>query len=56
MISNRSDRFFPGRKAMRHHDVVIVGGGAGGIAAAASLLRRRPSLDVAIIVPSEDHF
>lgn len=41
---------------MRNHDVVIVGGGAGGIAAAASLLRRRPSLDVAIIEPSEDHF
>lgn len=41
---------------MRHHDVVIVGGGAGGIAAAASLLRRRPSLDVAIIERSEDHY
>lgn len=41
---------------MRSHDVVIVGGGAGGIAAAASLLRRRPSLDVAIIEPSETHY
>lgn len=41
---------------MRNHDVVIVGGGAGGIAAAASLLRRRPSLDVAIIEPSADHY
>ena len=41
---------------MRNHDVVIVGGGAAGIAAAASLLRRRPSLDVAIIDPSEDHY
>jgi len=37
------------------HDVVIVGGGAAGIAAAASLLRRRPTLDVAIIEPSDRH-
>ncbi|OZA94431.1 MAG: pyridine nucleotide-disulfide oxidoreductase [Erythrobacter sp. 34-65-8] len=40
----------------RHHDIVIVGGGAAGIATASSLLRRRPSLDIAVIEPSEDHF
>ncbi len=38
-----------------NHEVIIVGGGAAGIATAASLLRRRPSLDIAIIEPSETH-
>ncbi|MEE1876848.1 NAD(P)/FAD-dependent oxidoreductase [Altererythrobacter litoralis] len=37
------------------HEVVIVGGGAAGIATAASMLKRRPSLDIAIIEPSEVH-
>ena len=37
------------------HEVVIVGGGAGGIAAASSMLRRRPSLDIAIIEPRDEH-
>ena len=37
------------------HDIVIVGGGTAGIAAAASMLKRRPSLDIAIIEPSETH-
>jgi sulfide:quinone oxidoreductase len=41
---------------MNHkHTVAIVGGGAAGIATAASLLKRRPSLDIAIIEPSEVH-
>lgn len=38
------------------HTVVIVGGGSAGIATAASLLRRRPSLDVAVVEPGEDHY
>ncbi|MDZ4308112.1 FAD/NAD(P)-binding oxidoreductase [Allopontixanthobacter sp.] len=38
------------------HDIVIVGGGSAGIAAASSLLKRRPSLDIAIVEPSEDHY
>jgi sulfide:quinone oxidoreductase len=38
------------------HDVLIVGGGAGGLAAAASLLRRRPSLDIAIVEPRDQHY
>lgn len=38
------------------HQVVIVGGGAGGISTASSLLKRDPSLDIAIIEPSESHY
>ena len=38
------------------HEVVIVGGGAAGIATATSLLKRRPSLDIAIIDPADDHY
>ncbi len=36
-----------------HHTVLIVGGGAGGLAVAAALRRARPSLDIAVIEPSE---
>jgi sulfide:quinone oxidoreductase len=39
-----------------HHEVVIIGGGSAGIATASSMLKRRPSLDIAIIEPSEDHY
>lgn len=39
-----------------HHDVVIIGGGSAGIATASSMLRRRPSLDLAIVEPREDHY
>ena len=39
-----------------HHQIVIVGGGAGGITVAAQLLKKQPSLDVAIIEPSEKHY
>ncbi|OWQ96352.1 NAD(P)/FAD-dependent oxidoreductase [Sphingopyxis witflariensis] len=38
------------------HEVVIIGGGSAGIATASSMLKRRPSLDLAIIEPSEDHY
>ncbi|RMH39472.1 MAG: NAD(P)/FAD-dependent oxidoreductase [Alphaproteobacteria bacterium] len=54
MEARHAGRHAPLRK--RHHQIVIVGGGAGGIAAAASLLRRRPSLDIAIIEPRDEHF
>ncbi|TFH87681.1 NAD(P)/FAD-dependent oxidoreductase [Billgrantia azerbaijanica] len=36
--------------------VVIVGGGSAGITVAASLLKKQPSLDVAIVEPSENHY
>ena len=39
-----------------NHEVVIIGGGSAGIATASSLLKRRPSLDIAIVEPSEDHY
>jgi len=38
-----------------HHDVVIVGGGTGGISVAARLRNASPTLDIAIIEPSEFH-
>jgi sulfide:quinone oxidoreductase len=38
------------------YEVVIVGAGAGGIAAAASLKARKPSLEIAIIDPSDIHY
>ena len=38
------------------HEVVIIGGGSAGIATAASMLKRRPSLDIAVVEPSEDHY
>lgn len=41
---------------MLKHEVVIIGGGSAGIATAASMLKRRPSLDIAIAEPSEDHY
>jgi sulfide:quinone oxidoreductase len=39
-----------------HHSIVIVGGGTAGITVAARLLNADPSLDVAIIEPSEIHY
>ena len=41
---------------MGHHQVLIVGGGAAGITVAARLKRFRPSLEVAILEPSSDHY
>ncbi len=41
---------------MAHHQILIVGGGAAGITAAAQLKKARPSLDVAILEPSVDHY
>ena len=38
------------------HEVVIIGGGSAGIATASSMLKRRPSLNIAIVEPSEDHY
>lgn len=38
------------------HEIVIIGGGSAGIATAASLLKRRPSLDIAIVEPKDEHF
>lgn len=38
------------------HEIVIIGGGAAGIAIASSLLKRRPTLDIAVVEPSEDHY
>ena len=41
---------------MAHHQILIAGGGAAGITAAAQLSRARPSLDVAILEPSGEHY
>ena len=43
-------------KSNKSHQIVIIGGGSAGIATAASLLKRKPSLDIAIIEPKEEHF
>jgi sulfide:quinone oxidoreductase len=43
----------PGSK---HHQVLIVGGGTAGITVAAILKRRAPSVDIAIIEPSPEHY
>ena len=37
------------------HAVLIIGGGASGITVAAQLKRHNPSLDIAIVEPSELH-
>ncbi|WP_284164069.1 FAD/NAD(P)-binding oxidoreductase [Frigidibacter sp. SD6-1] len=41
---------------MQRHQILVVGGGSGGLAVTASLLKRRPSLDIAVIEPSDQHF
>jgi sulfide:quinone oxidoreductase len=41
---------------MTHHQIVIVGGGTAGITVAARLKIADPSLDIAIIEPSEKHY
>ncbi|QDU98890.1 NAD(P)/FAD-dependent oxidoreductase [Lignipirellula cremea] len=41
---------------MNHHQIVIVGGGTAGITVAARLKNADPSLDIAIIEPSEKHY
>jgi sulfide:quinone oxidoreductase len=38
------------------HDIVIVGGGSAGLACAASLLKRRPSLDIVVVEPRNQHY
>lgn len=41
---------------MNHHQIVIVGGGTAGITVAARLRNADPSLDIAIIEPSQKHY
>lgn len=41
---------------MSHHQILIVGGGTAGITVAARLHNADPSLDIAIIEPSEKHY
>lgn len=41
---------------MSHFEVVIIGGGTGGIMVAAQLKRAKPSLKIAIIEPSTEHY
>lgn len=38
------------------HQIIIVGGGNAGISVAAKLFKKNPSLDIAIIEPSEKHY
>ena len=40
----------------RHHSILVVGGGTAGLSVAARLLARAPSVDVAVVEPSEHHF
>lgn len=42
--------------AAARYDVVIVGAGSAGVAVAASLLKRRPTLRLALVDPSADHY
>lgn len=44
------------KKQVEHHQILIVGGGTGGIMTASTLKRKDPSLDIAIIEPSKDHY
>lgn len=44
------------KTAENHYQILIVGGGTGGIWTAAKLSRTNPSLSMAIIEPSEDHY
>ncbi|UCH45341.1 MAG: NAD(P)/FAD-dependent oxidoreductase, partial [Nitrospiraceae bacterium] len=39
-----------------HHKIVIIGGGNAGISVAAQLLIKNPSLDIAILEPSDKHY
>ena len=39
-----------------HHKVLIVGAGAAGVAVASSLMCRDPSLDIALVDPSDTHY
>lgn len=45
-----------GENMSEKHQIIIIGGGSAGIATAASLLKRKPSLDIAIIEPKDEHF
>lgn len=40
----------------RAHQIIVIGGGTAGTTVAASLLDKRPSLDVAVIEPSDTHY
>lgn len=40
----------------RHHQILVVGGGTGGLSVAARLRAAAPTLDVAVVEPSEHHF
>ena len=42
-------------KTLRHQ-IVVVGGGTAGITVTAQLLRKKPSLDIAIVEPSQKHY
>ena len=41
---------------MTRHTIVIVGGGNAGISVAAKLVKKDPTLDIAIIEPSDKHY
>lgn len=41
---------------MSHHQIIIVGGGTAGITVEARLRNADPSLDIAVVEPSEKHY
>lgn len=40
----------------KHHSILVVGGGTGGLSVAARLREANPTLDIAVVEPSEHHY
>lgn len=55
-IENQGTKMTTSKDQTPTHQILIIGGGSAGIATAASLLKRKPSLDIAIIEPRDEHF
>jgi sulfide:quinone oxidoreductase len=40
----------------QYHSILIVGGGAAGVSTANNMRRKNPTIDIALIEPSEKHY